>query len=53
MGVAVLGLAFACYTIGFNVIFGSTGQLFLCVAPRWHRRLGATIPLTTWGCLSW
>jgi len=30
MGVAVLGLAFACYTIGFNVIFGSTGQLFLC-----------------------
>ncbi|MFQ5610693.1 MAG: branched-chain amino acid ABC transporter permease [Anaerolineae bacterium] len=31
MGVAVLGLAFACYTIGFNLIFGSTGQLFLCV----------------------
>ena len=31
MGVAVLGLAFICYTIGFNVIFGSTGQLFLCV----------------------
>ena len=31
MGVAVLGLAFACYAIGFNVIFGSTGQLFLCV----------------------
>ena len=31
MGVAVLGLAFACYTVGFNVIFGSTGQLFLCV----------------------
>jgi branched-chain amino acid transport system permease protein len=30
-GVAVLGLAFACYTIGFNLIFGSTGQLFLCV----------------------
>ena len=30
MGVAVLGLAFACYAIGFNVIFGSTGQLFLC-----------------------
>ena len=25
MGVAVLGLAFACYAIGFNVIFGSTG----------------------------
>lgn len=31
MGVSVLGLAFACYTIGFNLIFGSTGQLFLCV----------------------
>ena len=31
MGVSVLGLTFACYTIGFNVIFGSTGQLFLCV----------------------
>jgi branched-chain amino acid transport system permease protein len=31
MGVAVLGLTFACYTIGFNVIFGSAGQLFLCV----------------------
>jgi branched-chain amino acid transport system permease protein len=31
MGVAVLGLAFMCYTIGFNLIFGSTGQLFLCV----------------------
>ena len=31
MGVAVAGLTFACYTIGFNVIFGSTGQLFLCV----------------------
>jgi branched-chain amino acid transport system permease protein len=30
MGVAILGLAFACYTIGFNLIFGSTGQLFLC-----------------------
>lgn len=31
MGVAVLGLAFACYVIAFNIIFGSTGQLFLCV----------------------
>jgi branched-chain amino acid transport system permease protein len=31
MGVAVLGLAFACYAIAFNLIFGSTGQLFLCV----------------------
>lgn len=31
MRVAVLGLAFACYAIGFNLIFGSTGQLFLCV----------------------
>lgn len=31
MTVAVLGLAFGGYTIGFNLIFGSTGQLFLCV----------------------
>jgi branched-chain amino acid transport system permease protein len=31
MGVSVLGLAFAFYAIGFNLIFGSTGQLFLCV----------------------
>lgn len=31
MGVAILGLTFACYTIAFNLIFGSTGQLFLCV----------------------
>lgn len=31
MGVSVLGLAFACYVIAFNIIFGSTGQLFLCV----------------------
>jgi branched-chain amino acid transport system permease protein len=27
----VLGLTFACYAVGFNLIFGSTGQLFLCV----------------------
>jgi branched-chain amino acid transport system permease protein len=31
MGVAITGLLFAAYTIGFNVLFGSTGQLFLCV----------------------
>lgn len=31
MTVAILGLAFASYTVGFNLIFGSTGQLFLCV----------------------
>jgi branched-chain amino acid transport system permease protein len=31
MRVAVRGLAFASYAIGFNLIFGSTGQLFLCV----------------------
>lgn len=31
MRVAVRGLAFASYTVGFNLIFGSTGQLFLCV----------------------
>ncbi len=31
MHIGILGLAFVCYAIGFNVIFGSTGQLFLCV----------------------
>ena len=31
MGLAVGGLLFACYAIAFNVIFGSTGQLFLSV----------------------
>jgi ABC-type branched-subunit amino acid transport system permease subunit len=31
MGVAIVGMLFAAYTIGFNVIFGNTGQLFLCV----------------------
>ena len=31
MGVAVDGLVFAAYAIAFNVIFGSTGQLFLCL----------------------
>lgn len=31
MGVSVAGLTFACYAISFNLIFGSTGQLFLCV----------------------
>ena len=31
MGVAVTGLLFACYAIAFNLIFGSTGQLFLAV----------------------
>lgn len=31
MGVSVIGLTYACYAIGFNLIFGSTGQLFLCV----------------------
>ncbi len=31
MGVAVSGLLFACYAISFNLIFGSTGQLFLAV----------------------
>jgi ABC-type branched-subunit amino acid transport system permease subunit len=30
MGVVIGGVLFACYTVGFNVIFGSTGQLFLC-----------------------
>jgi branched-chain amino acid transport system permease protein len=31
MGLAIVGLLFACYAIAFNVIFGGTGQLFLCV----------------------
>ena len=31
MGLAIGALVFACYAVGFNVIFGSTGQLFLCV----------------------
>jgi branched-chain amino acid transport system permease protein len=30
-GLAVQALVFACYGVGFNVIFGSTNQLFLCV----------------------
>lgn len=31
MGLAVGGLTFAAYATGFNIIFGSTGQLFLCL----------------------
>ncbi len=31
MGVIIGGMLFAAYTVAFNVIFGSTGQLFLCV----------------------
>lgn len=31
MTVIITGLAFAAYAIAFNLIFGSTGQLFLCV----------------------
>jgi branched-chain amino acid transport system permease protein len=31
MNVATIGVLFAAYTIAFNLIFGSTGQLFLCV----------------------
>jgi branched-chain amino acid transport system permease protein len=30
MGVITVGVLFACYAVAFNVIFGSTGQLFLC-----------------------
>jgi ABC-type branched-subunit amino acid transport system permease subunit len=30
LGVITLGVVFACYAVAFNVIFGSTGQLFLC-----------------------
>lgn len=31
LGLAVLGLAYAGYGVGFNIIFGNTNQLFLCV----------------------
>lgn len=31
MGLATSMLLFACYATAFNVIFGSTGQLFLCI----------------------
>lgn len=31
MSVVTDGMAFAAYAIAFNIIFGSTGQLFLCV----------------------
>jgi ABC-type branched-subunit amino acid transport system permease subunit len=31
MNVITVGALFAAYTIAFNLIFGSTGQLFLCV----------------------
>jgi branched-chain amino acid transport system permease protein len=31
MGVIITGMLFAAYAVAFNVIFGSTGQLFLCV----------------------
>lgn len=31
MGLAIGVLLFACYAVAFNIIFGSTGQLFLCV----------------------
>lgn len=31
MGVIIAGVVVAAYVIGFNVIFGFTGQLFLCV----------------------
>lgn len=31
MGVIVAGLLLGAYAVGWNVIFGSTGQLFLCI----------------------
>ena len=45
MGVAIGGLLFAAYAVSFNVIFGCSGQLFLCVGAlagvgvdrRWRR----------------
>jgi ABC-type branched-subunit amino acid transport system permease subunit len=33
MSLAVNMLVFAAYAVAFNVIFGSTGQLFLCLGP--------------------
>lgn len=30
MGIVTVGVLFACYAVAFNIIFGSTGQLFLC-----------------------
>jgi branched-chain amino acid transport system permease protein len=30
MGVLIGGVLYACYAVAFNIIFGSTGQLFLC-----------------------
>lgn len=30
MGIITVGVLFACYAVAFNIIFGSTGQLFLC-----------------------
>lgn len=30
MGVITVAVLFACYAVAFNIIFGSTGQLFLC-----------------------
>ncbi len=31
MGIAVAGVLFGAYAVAFNIIFGNTGQLFLCV----------------------
>ena len=31
MGLAAIGLVYAAYGVGFNIIFGETNQLFLCV----------------------
>lgn len=31
MGVIIGGALFAAYAVGFNIIFGGTGQLFLCI----------------------
>ena len=44
MGLAIGGLLYACCAIAFNVIFGSTGQLFLCVgALAWIGGYGAAL----------
>ncbi len=60
-GLAVEAVVFGCYAVGFNLIFGSTNQLFLCVgalagvggyatailADRWSLPLAAGVALGT------
>jgi branched-chain amino acid transport system permease protein len=60
-GLAVEAVVFGCYAVGFNLIFGSTNQLFLCVgalagvggyatailSDRWSLPLAAGVALGT------